>query len=98
VLLALREHEAVLHEGPHADVELAHGHRVFAAVGERDHTATFGWIGTVRAAPDPVRLLGARERIDVEHRRPLWLGRAIARERRAAPDAPHMRAVLPEVE
>jgi len=96
-LFAMWQYETISDERAGACIELAHCHRVLTPVGERDHAPPLGGRRTVGPLPDPVRLLGACERIEIEHRRPLGRCRAVAGERRAPPDPAHMRAVLPEV-
>ena len=98
VLLALRQHEAALREAVCTDVELAHGHRILAAVGEQEQAALFGRAYTICAVPHPVGLLRLREGVEVEHGGPHGRLRAVTLEGCLAPDAANVRRILPEVE
>ena len=86
-------------------VELAHHGRIGAAARQVDQAAApdRAALGVtrrradVRAVPDPVLALGRGQRVQVEHRLPRRLGLAVARQRRAPPQAARVLGVLPEV-
>ena len=93
----MRNHESAGHERPCAEVEFAHGHGILTAVGERQHTTSLCRLRTLRPMPHPIRPLGARERVEVEHCRPRRRLASVARHGGTAPDTAHVRAILPEV-
>uniref|UniRef100_A0A0N4ZZR6 PE-PGRS family protein n=1 Tax=Parastrongyloides trichosuri TaxID=131310 RepID=A0A0N4ZZR6_PARTI len=84
-------------EGAGHAVELAQGHRILAAVGQGYQAVAFLGGQAGRALIDPVGALGRRQGVEVQDRLPLRRVRAIAVQRRAAPDPAHVLGVLPEV-
>ena len=97
VLLALRQLKTARHEAARQQVELAQRRCVFTTIRKRNQAAHLGGPRAIRTLPDPVRTLRRRQRVQVQHGHPCRRCGAIARQRRLAPDAAHMRRVLPEV-
>ena len=69
-------------------VELAHDHRVLAALGQGDQAAGFVRRQAVRALPDPVLALGGGQGVDVEQRLPLRARRCDSSPASCAATAP----------
>mmetsp|Transcript_11323 Transcript_11323/g.48894 ORF Transcript_11323/g.48894 Transcript_11323/m.48894 type:complete len:283 (+) Transcript_11323:755-1603(+) len=105
-VLPRREHEGVgsVHERLGDDVELAHGARVRAPVGEVHHASVDSVpiraravVEELRAFPDPALPLEGSEGVDVEHGLPGGLRGLEVVHGGAAPDALDVVLVLPEV-
>ncbi len=97
-LLALGQLEAAFDEGALAQVELAHGDRVLAAVGQREQAAVLVRRLALGAFPDPVAMLGLGHLVEIQHGLPRrGAARVVVLGRRHAPDAAHVLGVLPEV-
>ena len=96
-MLALGQDEAVLDPQARAGVELAHHHRILAAVRERDQAAGLVGRQAVGTLPHPVPALRAGQGIDVEQGFPLGVRRPVGGQSRAAPDALGIARVLPEI-
>jgi len=97
VLLSLGQLEPARDEPGGRQVELADGDRVLSAVGKADETAPLRGPGAAHSLEDPVGLLGVRERVDVEDRRPFGLAGLVGSASRAPQDSAHVIAVLPEI-
>jgi len=52
---------------------------------------------TLRAVPDPVGVLRARQGIEIEHGLPAWMDSQVVRLAGAAPDAAYMLGIAPEI-
>ena len=78
-------------------VELAHPHRVLAAVREVHQAARIAGRRAVGALPHPIGPFRRRQRVEIQHRLP-GRGRAgVALRRRAPPKPAHMGRILPEI-
>src|SRR3954463_16185480 len=62
-----------------------------------DEAAAFERSGALRALPYPVRFLGRRQRVEVDHRLPIGLAGRVARDAAAPPDSADVIRVLPEI-
>ncbi len=95
--LGLGTEEAVLDPGLAGQVELAGHVGIGAAARQRDQAAPVGRLQAIRAVPNPVLAFCLVQCIEVEHGFPLGLGLAVLVQRGAAPQAPLVLLVLPEV-
>ncbi|MNV53240.1 hypothetical protein D3C71_1453780 [compost metagenome] len=78
-------------------VELAGDVGIRAAARQRDQAAGVFRTQAVGAVPHPVLTFGLVQRVQVQHGFPQRLGLAVFHQRGAAPDAPLVLLVLPEV-
>ena len=95
--LGLGQRETAFDEAEGVRVELAHDVGVGAAARQRDQAAPVLGAQRLRAAPDPVLVLGGGECIEIEQGLPARLRFAVLGQRRAPPQAARLGLVLPEV-
>ncbi len=98
ILLAARQGETAIDKCRLRQVELAQSHRILAAVRQADDAALFIRLAANGSLPEPVGLLGFRQRIQVDHRAPIRRGALIIRLAGLAPNPMRVVRVLPEVE
>ena len=98
VLLAVRQGEPAVHEAAGGEVELAHRHRVLAAVRQGEQTARLRRPLAGGAFPDPVGALGLGQGVEVQHGAPVRRRRGVVGDAGGAPEAADVVGVLPEVE
>ena len=95
--LGLRQLKTALDEALGQGVELAMHRRIGSAARQLDEAALVAGSEPVDAFVNPVFILGLGQRIDVEHRLPLRLGRAVRLQRRPANDASDVPGVPPKI-
>jgi hypothetical protein len=95
--LGFREHEAVLHESPAREIELAQHHGVAAAARETQDRTIVRARPRRGTAPDPVLAFGHGQGVDIEQDLPRRLVEAKALERGAPPQAAWVLGVEPEI-
>ena len=97
VLLALRQAESTRDKRAAHEIELAHRHRILAALGQGHETTSLLRAQARGAMPEPVRFLRGSDRIEIEYGGPRRRRLLVVRQRGAAPDTAHMVGVLPEI-
>ena len=95
--LRFGKHEAVRHERPRVDVELAHDLGVSAALREMDQAPLVLRIEAARAVVDEALVLRLAEGIDIEKRGPRRLRFLVIGERGLAPETARVLGVGPEI-
>src|SRR5262245_37465119 len=93
--LGLRNCKSTWNERASVEIELADHRRVGAAARKLEEAASVVGRKRVAGMPDPVLILGAAKRVDVDEVRPLRRLRAVGFHRGSPPQAARIVLVLP---